>query len=943
MDYKSHRSLIKAAIQSKRRSLLNEQDAMLAGAGVKPNPLLDPRAAQQTQEEVARIEQARSALMASKERQDKERDLTLLHLNPQRAEVIYSIGLGKEVDPNKLKTLSPEIEKEFQTPTIFPTGQDGRAVAGSDPRYAEGLLRGLGQLSKGEEAFISVLRNKQAEAEFYGTGQEHASKVMMAMGPAVALTQVNWQSRTKPTPTDLGKSVKAGNTIQDLVGEDYRFRTDWIDDAVAANPDLFDEETLKKAMDTLPSTPSARNKANLEAREQIQKYIETRQKRRTAQRDLSVAELTDFVLGDVDGRRNAFEPVFSKDMRTGGAATAPKQYLTASDQIAQKQLLIQLAAQRHDLELGGKGLSKDPVKLVADSIGLNYDPTRGYRIDKDIPLTLTEKGFQIDVEKARTELGIRGSIPNQDKIIENIAGINRELQKDARAEVSKKMERLFDLAYADAVDASKDKRIAGNLPSSVDTRGAKPAIVGDMSEAVRESLRDQLLRQANEATPANLDQILDFYDNKDAAAISARRQGLWKTMSELQYTNTEVDSSGRIVKIRDTQTDLQKARKIIDVATGYTDTMGKTKVARPTITDRPTLDASGNVVRTAQPENFDLDTFFKSNTLVWDPTTKQWEFFEDSSRILKPLGPDFSIQTAGLSPEHEKLIQRIRMDYGDAPETTPMGRAVKKSIEVAKTLMPGAAGFIAGAGTAFLTNNIPGVDIPSPIKSGVSTGVATGVTDYLENKKSRIKPDSWTKWKRIGLGAGEGMLADYAVKALGLEGNETTELVGTAAGLAGIPLGLRAAATTARVIPTGPAAEITQVAVPLGLELLARGAAKAFEPRKKTPLEERMPEVAEGMSKEQLDKFEERRKQIVMDYQELAQLAKANNMPFIKKIPENLDISGLNLKSGQAIYPGTKDFEEYMKAVLRHEANKLKTPPKSPNVNESWYPNPRFR
>ena len=941
MDYKSHRSLINAAIKSKRRSLLNEQDAM--GTGVRPNPLLDPRAAQQTQEEVARVENARSILLASKEQQDRERDLTLLHLNPQRAEVIYSIGLGREVDPSKLKTLSPEIEKEFETPTIFPAGQDGKVVAGSDPRYAEGVLRELGQLSKGEEALISVLKKQQAEADFYGTGTEHASKVMMAIGPTVALTQVNWQSKTKPTPSDLAKGVKRGQKIEDLVGENYRFNSNWIDNTVAANPDLFDEDTLKKAMDTMPSTPSPRNKANIEAREQIKKYIDTREKRRTANRNLAVAELTDFVIGD-----KAFEQL-SLDLRTGQATKAPADLLTASDEIAQKQILTQLSAQKHDLELG-KGLSKDSVKLVADSIGLNYDSTRGYRIGKNYPLTLTGEGFDLDLEQARKELNINSKkdIPGYDSIVENLRGINETLKQDVKGEVSRKMERLFDLAYADAVNSSKDLRVASNLPSSVDTKGAKPAVIGDMSEAVREALKDQLVGQAKSSTrKLTLDDMIKVYESIDPAAISVRRQGMWKAMSELQYTNTDVDSSGKILKIRDSETDLQKARKVIDVATGYRDTMGKIEVARPTITDRLTIDDNGNLIKTTTPENFNLDTLLKSKTLVWDPSTKQWKFFEDTSKIFKPLGPEFSIQTSGLSPEHEKLIQRMRIDYGDAPEVTGMGRAVTKAKEVAKALLPGVAGFATGASTAFLLGLVDKKFIPreeylpdelvSASKSALSMGAAGTVGDYLENMRGR-KPQGWGKSILRGGGpaAAEGFIADLLFKALNMQGNETTELVGAGAALASLPFASRAASAMAPV--SGPLAFGLNVAIPLGAETFARGVVKSFEPRKKTPMEERLPDVVQGMSEEDLNKLEETRRRIIGDFTAKGQLAKSNNIP-IFTVPQGLDISGLGLEPGQNIYYDTPEYNKYIEAILRNEAKKMKTPPQSPSgLREGWYP-----
>lgn len=991
MDYKSHRSLIKAAIQSKRRSILTEK--------IDPNidpTLLGPRNFEQTsdlnqasKDQEQRIK-ATSLFQQEADRQERARDIDLLHLNPQRTDVIYNIALGKEVDLSKLKTLSPEIEKEYQTPTIFPTGQDGRMVAGSDPRYAEGLLRELGQLSRGEEALINSIRSGKANADYYGTGYQYEQDVLKSMGPVVAATALKWKARS-PTVNQIGGELKKGARIEDLVGEEYKFNTNWLDEFVAANPDLNNEDMLRSVLGTLPD----RTKVDKDRRQALSSYIDTREKRRKADSKLALSE----IMGSLDEGKTRLDPITGKMVsvkrdlipeRTNLPTYLEKlKYESGFESIG---IPGSATASRINAPSGGTPLD---FNLALKQLGdVTYD-----KANKQ--LTVKSENFEFKIgenNKGQFELLDTNQISSTDPqysiflrskrpIDDAVKNLNRLVKKYATPEIEARIASLQELVSKDIDETMRGYRDASSIPRRnppIDTT-IKPAFIGSQSDAVRDYILSRL-------ETSNLDELIAQHESTDPNMISSRRNVIKSNLSDFQYTNLQFDKNGNLLGIRGDETPLQQARKIIELGRGYTEDAGKVSARRATlrssydplnltgVNPRGMFDLSDLDYAETPTKPLDIGAFIEGRVLEFDPSTKQYKFnttglggqqFE-ADRPLSAFGPKFEIETQGVPESHAQMLRQIRQQYGLAPEQGKLNQRISKAIGIAKMIAPTISGIATSIGAGAILDTVGNFQsMPQSVKSGLQYGASGTVSDIVgEALKGRYRNAPFfdltnlrgSKLTRSLVRGGiptalEGIAMDYISDALGTKNDPYASAAGSLGGLASVPI----TANLSRPLLSSPhlGAKVAGVALnalgPTAVDVGIQAAFAPFQPRDLTSfptatrLKSKNPEFPIDQLPDATLKQLEAVRRTYLDQQHIFIPEMNEAQPDEKGFVAFMEKKGY--RPGTYLSPSSimdrpklknDEWQKMMDATMEYYAD-LMSKQSTPKINESWYPNPRFR
>ena len=363
MDYKSHRSLIESAIKAKRNSLLNEQDATPAANTVKPNPLLDPRAARETRETVARTQQLAQDLLKAQDQVDFERDLDKLGQNPARLNVVYKVGLGQPITDEDFSRLS-DADK-------IPIGNVRKL--GTD----------LPVWTKAESAIIDNLKAEAAAAEEIDPDYkaEWTATQMATIAPFIMADQVKPRSKVR-SDLEIGQSMgRIGGGKPREIKTQPEFDVGDTSDTVlrrlaAVNPDAMDPAFFKQAYAALEASGADQKDKN-----RAKDLAEKMEKRHLAARKMIVDELnqefrptdatkTTTYDTDIDARKKGLEELFDKIY--GDVTSTARGY--------------------RDFSLGSSGrgaLTTDPYDLVKEFIlakNLKSDPNIGVTgLDRDKP------------------------------------------------------------------------------------------------------------------------------------------------------------------------------------------------------------------------------------------------------------------------------------------------------------------------------------------------------------------------------------------------------------------------------------------------------------------------------------------------------------------------------------------------------------------------------
>jgi hypothetical protein len=294
MDYKSHRSLIESAIKAKRKSLLNEQDATPAANTVKPNPLLDPRAARETRETVARTQQLAQDLLKAQDQVDFERDLDKLGQNPARLNVVYKTGLDQPITPEDFSRLSDEDKKSLSGSINI------EGVKTALPSDYKSPLQ-IPSWTKAESAIIDNLKAEAAAAEEIDPDYkgEWTAAQMATIAPFIMADQVKGKG-------DIPKELEIGRAMGGAGGKNPN--RDPALKALQENPEFLDTDTYKAVLRKLTVVnPDAMNPeffkrayaavnasgADQRAKGRAKAFAERMEKRHSAAREMIVDELYD--------------------------------------------------------------------------------------------------------------------------------------------------------------------------------------------------------------------------------------------------------------------------------------------------------------------------------------------------------------------------------------------------------------------------------------------------------------------------------------------------------------------------------------------------------------------------------------------------------------------------------------------------------------------------
>jgi hypothetical protein len=376
MDYKSHRSLIESAIKAKINSLLNEQDATPAANTVKPNPLLDPRAARETRETVARTQQLAQDLLKVQDQVDFERDLDKLGQNPARLNVVYKTGLDQPITPEDFSRLSDEDKKSLSGSINI------EGVKTALPSDYKSPLQ-IPSWTKAESAIIDNLKAEAAAAEEIDPDykSEWTATQMATIAPFIMADQVKPRTKVR-SDLEIGQSMGSigGGKPREIKTQPEFDITDTSDAVLrrvaVVNPDAMDPAFFRQAYAALDASA-----ADQKTKDRAKALAEKMEKRHLAARKMIVNELdqefrpTDAKKAvaydtEADNRKKGLEELFDKIY--GDVTSTARGYRDFS------------------LSSSGRGaLTTDPYDLVKEFIlnkNIKSDPNIGVSgLDKDKP------------------------------------------------------------------------------------------------------------------------------------------------------------------------------------------------------------------------------------------------------------------------------------------------------------------------------------------------------------------------------------------------------------------------------------------------------------------------------------------------------------------------------------------------------------------------------
>jgi hypothetical protein len=295
MDYKSHRSLIESAIKAKRNSLLNEQDATPAANTVKPNPLLDPRAARETRETVARTQQLAQDLLRAQEQVDFERDLDKLGQNPARLNVVYKTGLGQPITPEDFSRLSDEDKKSLSGSINIEGVKTPLPMDYKSPFQIPSWTRA-------ESAIIDNLKAEAAAAEEIDPDYkgEWTAAQMATIAPFIMADQVKGKGDI-PKELEIGKAMtgrmSSTNPNKDPALKALQTNPEFLDTdtykavlrkLTVVNPDAMDPDFFRRAYAAIDASGVAQS-----SKDRAKAVAERMEKRHSAAREMIVDELYD--------------------------------------------------------------------------------------------------------------------------------------------------------------------------------------------------------------------------------------------------------------------------------------------------------------------------------------------------------------------------------------------------------------------------------------------------------------------------------------------------------------------------------------------------------------------------------------------------------------------------------------------------------------------------
>jgi hypothetical protein len=295
MDYKSHRSLIESAIKAKRNSLLNEQDATPAANTVKPNPLLDPRAARETRETVARTQQLAQDLLKAQDQVDFERDLDKLGQNPARLNVVYKTGLGQPITPEDFSRLSDEDKKSLSGSINIEGVKTPLPMDYKSPFQIPSWTRA-------ESAIIDNLKAEAAAAEEIDPDYkgEWTAAQMATIAPFIMADQVKGKGDI-PKELEIGKAMtgrmSSTNPNKDPALKALQTNPEFLDTdtykavlrkLTVVNPDAMDPDFFRRAYAAIDASGVAQS-----SKDRAKAVAERMEKRHSAAKEMIVDELYD--------------------------------------------------------------------------------------------------------------------------------------------------------------------------------------------------------------------------------------------------------------------------------------------------------------------------------------------------------------------------------------------------------------------------------------------------------------------------------------------------------------------------------------------------------------------------------------------------------------------------------------------------------------------------
>ena len=820
MDYKSHRSLINAAIFTKRRSLLNEQDAMLAGAGAKPNPLLDPRAAQQTQERSMQLEKARKDILAAKEQAQVEEDLLNMYADERRAKRAYAIGLG--------------------TPY-------------------EGAPPLPGELTRGEELLINNLRTQVAAAEDTGRKDSYISREMAQLTPLILASKLEFDKRsrakTSPKATAAKAQLKAGEGIEQIVGENLKFTDpdNFMRQAAAINPDLLDDNFLDDVMASLPDKDK-------QLKSEVTRYKEQLKARRSANRDYQLDELISGILEPRDEGR-----LGDRYRSSSGDIDRPKHISI--------ERYINSDAMKADFRIEA---GMDPIpggkRKKAPASGSQFER---YNQLKD---QIEKAGFSVpDVDAVGLDQSKPGQIDPRVRALANSQF--REMQEiykaHKKAMIRRVLEPIFDAAYGDVTQIARQFGNPKLLDPTVASQG-RPALMGDPAEAaadvVRRKMVDALKYNETGASSPLLKTFADLdadYKSTDPAVIRERQKQALGILDEKEYFNAEFEfdpakDEYKVKKVRGSNelTPLQQVRQLSQIGSGYEFDVAQNKWrVRPATVTTPDINAPQSNTRPLSVEEM-----IDSGVLRFDRTAGRFSF-ADSSRPLSPLGKDLKIDAPAATPEHAELLARARELYGEAPELTPAYKRDKTLLNVGKGAFNIAKVVGLGMGTNIALEglgNFFGVGFNPEgewqerrdlAQSAISYGAAGTLSSMMERGGNFWGGNPFVGEGNIFRGgvpsAIQGLAIDYISKGLGTDTSIGTNLIGTGVGMATTPAAIRLSQQMAKMPGLYPKLALGALALPTAAEAAVHAVGSMFEgPKTARSLKEFYGTLAD-LSKEQ--------------------------------------------------------------------------------------------
>ena len=790
MDYKSHRSLINAAIFTKRRSLLNEQDAMLAGAGAKPNPLLDPRAAQQTQERSMQLEKARKDILAAKEQAQVEEDLLNMYADEGRAKRAYAIGLG--------------------TPY-------------------EGAPPLPGELTRGEELLINNLRTQVAAAEDTGRKDSYISREMAQLTPLILASKLEFDKRsrakTSPKATAAKAQLKAGEGIEQIVGENLKFTDpdNFMRQAAAINPDLLDDNFLDDVMASLPDKDK-------QLKTEVARYKDQLKARRSANRDYQLDEL---ISGIIEPREEG--RLYDRYKSSRGNIDQPTHISI--------ERYINSDAMKADFRIEA---GMDPIpggkRAKAPASGSQFER---YRQLKD---QIEKAGFSVQDVDA---VGLDQIKPGQiDPRVRALADSQfREMQEiykaHKKAKIRQVLEPIFDAAYGDVTQIARQFGNPKLLDPTVASQG-RPALMGDPAEAaadvVRRKMVDALKYNETGASSPLLKTFADLdadYKSTDPAVIRERQKQALGILDEKEYFNAEFEfdpakDEYKVKKVRGSNelTPLQQVRQLSQIGSGYEFDVAQNKWrVRPATVTTPDINAPQSFTRPLSVEEM-----FESGVLRFDGGSGRYSF-ADSARPLSPLGKDLKIDTPAATPEHAELLARARELYGEAPELTPAYKKDKNLLNLGKGAFNLAKVVGAGMGTDIALEglgNFFGVGFNPEgewqkrrdvAQRAISYGVSGTLSSMME-RGGTFKGNIL----RGGLpSALQGLAIDDLSKRLGTDASTATNLIGAGVGMATTPAAIRLSQQMAKMPGLYPKIAAGALALPTAAEAAVHLVGSMFE------------------------------------------------------------------------------------------------------------------